>query len=151
MKRLVVALALCVAAQAARTQCADGRQGKWIADSLRVATIVEGAVLKSGSRVRVSVRLIEASTGYAMWVEQVNSSETGLFELQDTVSRAIASRLGDAGAKRLVNRRTTSVEAQDRYLRGRDLLYRRDPASHLAVREEFRRAILAVWVRSAHL
>jgi TolB-like protein len=117
-----------------------------MAESLGVATLVEGSVLRSGSRVRVSARLIDAKSGFAMWSETVTRNEADIFELQDSVSMAIAARLGAASAtdrQRSAKRGPVSTEAHDLYLRGRSSLYRRDAPSILAAIDTFKRSIRA--------
>ena len=117
-----------------------------MAESLGVATLVEGSVLRAGSRVRVSARLIDAKSGFAMWAETVTRDEADIFELQDTVSRAIAGRLGAASVtdrQRVAKRGPASTEAHDLYLRGRSSIYRRDAPSILAAIDAFKQSIRA--------
>ena len=114
-----------------------------IAESLGVAKIVEGSVQRVGDRVRVTANLTDAKSRATEWSQRFDNTVANVFEMEDSVAQAIADRVG--GRASTVQRQIskTSVEANDHYLRGKDLLYRRDPASLLAAREEFRRAIRA--------
>jgi len=63
-----------------------------IAGALSVATILEGSVRRSGSRLRVTAQLINAQDGY-LWSQRYDRDMADLFDLQDEIARAIASAL----------------------------------------------------------
>jgi adenylate cyclase len=89
--------------------------------------VLEGSIRKSGNRVRITAQLIEADSGEHLWAERYDRELTDIFEVQDDVTRTIVealkvtltasekARLGDDDG-------TSSVEAHDLYLRGRDLI-----------------------------
>jgi TolB-like protein/predicted Ser/Thr protein kinase len=64
-----------------------------IADTLGVATILEGSVRRSGSRIRVTAQLINASDRYHLWSQRYDREMADLFDLQDEIAQAIASAL----------------------------------------------------------
>jgi len=66
-----------------------------IAAELGVATIVEGGVQRSGSRIRFNAQLIDAETDEHLWAETYNRELTAenLFEIQAEIARAIAQAL----------------------------------------------------------
>jgi len=66
-----------------------------IARELGVATIVEGGVQRSGSRIRFNAQLIDAKTDEHLWAETYNRELTAenLFEIQAEIARAIAQAL----------------------------------------------------------
>jgi TolB-like protein len=66
-----------------------------IAGELGVATIVEGGVQRSGSRVRINAQLIDAGNDEHLWAETFNRELTAenLFEIQAEISLAIANAL----------------------------------------------------------
>lgn len=64
-----------------------------IAGTLGVTTILEGSVRRSGSRLRVTAQLINASDGYHLWSQRYDREMADLFDLQDEIARAIASAL----------------------------------------------------------
>jgi eukaryotic-like serine/threonine-protein kinase len=64
-----------------------------IAETLGVATILEGSVRRSGSRIRVTAQLINAQDGYHLWSQRYDREMADLFDLQDEIAQAIASAL----------------------------------------------------------
>jgi TolB-like protein len=55
-----------------------------VAESLSVAHVLEGSVRRAGARVRVSITLVDASTGLSVWSESFDE------ELDDVCGRAAA-------------------------------------------------------------
>ncbi len=68
---------------------------KQIGEELGVAHIMEGAVQRSGDRVRINVQLIDADTDEHLWAETFDRELTAenLFDIQSEISRAIATAL----------------------------------------------------------
>ncbi len=64
-----------------------------IAGALGVATILEGSVRRSGSRLRVTAQLINAHDGYHLWSQRYDRDMADLFDLQDEIAQSIASAL----------------------------------------------------------
>jgi eukaryotic-like serine/threonine-protein kinase len=64
-----------------------------IAGALSVATILEGSVRRSGSRLRVTAQLINAQDGYHLWSQRYDRDVADLFDLQDEIAQSIASAL----------------------------------------------------------
>jgi len=66
-----------------------------IARELGVATIVEGGIQRSGSRIRVNAQLINAQTDEHLWAETYNRELTAenLFDIQAEIARSIAQAL----------------------------------------------------------
>jgi serine/threonine protein kinase/Tfp pilus assembly protein PilF len=64
-----------------------------IAAALGVATILEGSVRRSGSRLRVTAQLINAQDGYHLWSQRYDRDMADLFDLQDEIAQSIASAL----------------------------------------------------------
>ena len=91
-----------------------------IAEALRVRTILEGSVRKSGNRVRISAQLINAADGYHIWSERYDKDMTDVFAIQDEISRAIADRLSLRLSEEhpLVKRYTENTEAYQLFLKG---------------------------------
>jgi len=92
-----------------------------IAEALRVNTILEGSVRKSGNRIRVTAQLITASDGSHLWSERYDREMTDVFEIQDEICQAIVGKLRvELKADRLTFKRYTgNVEAYNLYLKGR--------------------------------
>ncbi len=66
-----------------------------IAAELGVATILEGGVQRSGSRIRFNAQLIDAKTDEHLWAETYDRDLTAenLFDIQAEIARAIAQAL----------------------------------------------------------
>jgi len=64
-----------------------------IARELGVDAIVEGTVLRSGDRVRISTQLINASTDMHMWAESYDRDLRDILALHLEVARAIAKEI----------------------------------------------------------
>ena len=64
-----------------------------IAKELNVDALVEGTVLRSGDRVRVTVNLLHASTDRHLWAETYERDFHDVISLQDEVARAIAEEI----------------------------------------------------------
>jgi serine/threonine protein kinase/Tfp pilus assembly protein PilF len=64
-----------------------------IAETLRVATILEGSVRRAGSRVRVTAQLVDAADGSHLWSERYDRELADVFAVQDEIAQAIASAL----------------------------------------------------------
>ena len=104
-----------------------------IGNRLKVRTILEGTVRRSGSRVRVTAQLVDVTTGFQRWSERYDRQMADIFDVQDEISRAIAEKLkvtlrGDGDSARLVKRATENLQAYDLNLRGRALLFKRGKA-----------------------
>jgi len=94
-----------------------------IAEELRVDTVVEGSVRKSGNHVRVTAQLISADDGYHLWSETYDRELQDVFKVQDEISRSIVEalriELGTEEKDALVEQETHDVEAYTLYLKGR--------------------------------
>ena len=66
-----------------------------IAEALRVRTVLEGSVRRSGNRVRVTAQLINAADGYHLWSDRYDREMTEAFAIQDEIAQAIARSLHD--------------------------------------------------------
>lgn len=66
-----------------------------IANELGVANIMEGAVQRAGSQVRINVQLINAATDEHLWAEIYDRELTteNLFQIQSEIAQAIANAL----------------------------------------------------------
>lgn len=64
-----------------------------IARELHVDGVVEGTVMRSGQRIRISVQLINAHADTHIWAETYDRDLRGVLELQSEVARTIASEI----------------------------------------------------------
>ena len=94
-----------------------------IAKELRVDAVLEGAVQRSGDRVRVAVRLNQVSPETQLWANEYNGGVGDLLRLEDEIASAIADgiqvKLKRPEQAHLASARTVDPEVQDAYLHGR--------------------------------
>jgi TolB-like protein/DNA-binding winged helix-turn-helix (wHTH) protein len=113
-----------------------------IAQELDVDAIVEGSVVRSGDRVRITAQLIDTRSDKHLWAQTFEGPLGDLLSLQDSVARDIAREtsavLTPAARAGLENARRMDPAAHDAYLRGLYFIQRRD--SSLAA-SYFRKAI----------
>ena len=91
---------------------------------LGVRYVLEGGVQRSGSRVRITAQLVDATTGYHLWAERYDREVNDMFALQDEVTQRIVSamavKLTEAEKRRLGRPPTGNPEAYDLVLRGHE-------------------------------
>jgi len=118
-----------------------------IAAELGVATVMEGAVQRSGNTVRINVQLIDAVTDEHLWAEIFDRELTteNLFAIQSEISGKIAdaleATLSPEEEKRINEFPTQSMEAYNAYLRGRQLLPMRNSEDLGQAMESFELAV----------
>ena len=113
-----------------------------IARELNVDAIVEGSVVRSGDRVRVTAQLIDARSDKHLWAQSFEGPLGDILSLQDNVAREIAlqtrSVLTPAVRAELTNAKHVNPQAYDDFLRGLYFIQRRE--GNLAT-SYFRKAI----------
>jgi TolB-like protein/DNA-binding winged helix-turn-helix (wHTH) protein len=94
-----------------------------IARELQVDVLVEGTVARSGKRVRVTAKLIQASPERNLWSESYERNLSDVLALQDDVARAMANgihiKITPQEQARLAGRQPINPEAYEAYLKGR--------------------------------
>jgi serine/threonine-protein kinase len=111
-----------------------------IAQRLRVATVLEGSVRRAGDRLRITVQLVDAKTGYHLWSERYDRRFSDVFEIQDEIAAAIAQRL-KVTLGSVDTRPTANVEAYELYLRGRYEWHQRSPTTMRAAIKDFEQSV----------
>src|SRR5215469_10318626 len=111
-----------------------------IAERLRVATILEGSVRRVADRLRITVQLIDAKTGFHLWSERYDRRVSDIFEIQDEIAGAIAQRL-KVTLGSVDTRPTANVEAYELYLRGRYEWHQRSPTTMHAAIKDFEQSL----------
>src|SRR5262250_3054295 len=93
-----------------------------IARALRVRGLLEGSVVKSGDRFRITVQLIHAGSDQHLWAEVYDGAMANVLEVQGQVARDIAAgiraQLSRAEKTRLTISRKVNPEAYSLYLKG---------------------------------
>jgi TolB-like protein/Tfp pilus assembly protein PilF len=93
-----------------------------IGRALGASAVVEGSVLRSGHRVRISARLVRAETDEYLWAERYDGELADVLGLQDQVARAIARAIGQTlrpmavSAPRRVDHEVYLLDLQARHL-----------------------------------
>ena len=99
-----------------------------IASELGVDAVVEGSIVRSGDRVRITAQLIDARDDRHLWAHSYEEQMTDILTLQDKLVREIALQAQAALApsqEKLLSGRIHPA-AYDLYLRGLYLLNQRD-------------------------
>jgi TolB-like protein/DNA-binding winged helix-turn-helix (wHTH) protein/Flp pilus assembly protein TadD len=97
-----------------------------IARELNVDGIVEGAVIRSGGRVRITAQLINAATDQHIWAESFERDLTDVLSLQSEVARGIANQINIKLTQQeqtlLAGKAPVNPAASEAYLKGLYLL-----------------------------
>jgi eukaryotic-like serine/threonine-protein kinase len=116
-----------------------------IARELDVDSIVEGSVMRSGPKVRITVQLIDVSSDQHLWGESYERDLTDVLAVQAEAARSIVReikvRLTPEERERLARRRTVDPDAYDAYLKGRYHQYKFTPEGYERSLEFFQKAI----------
>ncbi len=111
-----------------------------IAERLSVATVLEGSVRRAADRLRITVQLVDAKTGFHLWSERYDRRFSDIFEIQDEIAGAIAQRL-KVTLGSVDTRPTANVEAYELYLRGRYAWHQRSPTTMHAAIKDFEQSL----------
>lgn len=115
------------------------------ARELQVDAVLEGSVESSGGAVRVYARLIRAIDGKSLWADTVESNQSRLFALQDSLAQQVAAhlaiRLSAEEQRDLASRAELNPEAHRLYVKGRYQLSGRTRQGFEAAADSFRQAI----------
>ena len=91
-----------------------------IGAELGVRYVLEGAVQRDGTRVRVTVQLVDATTNTELWADRFEEDMSSLFKLQDAIVARLANSLGYELVKAEASKgvRSTNPDAIDLTMRG---------------------------------
>ncbi len=94
-----------------------------IAKELNVDAVVEGTVMRSGDRIRITTELVQIAADRALWAETYESNVDDVLSLQQRVAGAIVStiqvELTPQERQNLKAYQPSSPEAYEDYLKGR--------------------------------
>jgi adenylate cyclase len=92
---------------------------------LGVRYVLDGSVRQADGRVRITIRLVDAISGYHLWGERYDRELKDIFAVQDEITRKIVTSLAvklKVGEDRPMERSYTgNPEAWDLYVRAREL------------------------------
>ena len=98
---------------------------KQVAEELGVHYVLEGSVQKASNKVRITARLVDATTGHHLWAESYDRNLDDIFAVRDEVTQSIVATLmgaeygkvAQAQLERLRRKDTENLDAYDYVLR----------------------------------
>jgi adenylate cyclase len=116
-----------------------------VARELGVQYVVEGSVQKAKERVRITVQLINATTGHHLWAEKYDRELGDIFALQDEITirimSALAVRLTDGEQARLRSSDVADIEAFVKRAKGLEHFRQMTRENNALARKEVEEAI----------
>jgi len=116
-----------------------------IARELNVDAVVEGTVLRSGDRVRITAQLIQATADKHLWAGSYEGDLRDTLALQNTVARSIAEQIRISLSPQeqavLKSAKVVNPEAYEAYLKGRYFWNKRTGDSLKTAVDYFNQAI----------
>ena len=107
--------------------------------------LVEGSVLRSDDRVRISAELVQPQTGQNLWAHSYERTVTDILALQSDVARDIVTQiqiqLTQPEQERLAKTRTVVPAAYDAYLQGNYYANKRTGEAMTQAVADYRQAI----------
>jgi serine/threonine protein kinase len=102
-----------------------------VAEELKVAGLITGAVLRSGDRVRVTAQLINPKTEAQVWASSYERPLKDILSLENeivsAITREVRLRLTPEEKTRLSRARPVNPETYEAYLKGKFFLNKRTP------------------------
>jgi len=118
-----------------------------IGRKLRVSTVLEGSVRKSGNRLRITAQLVNAANGYHLWSERYDTQMPDIFDVQDEITLAIvgALKLKLLGKEKsaILKHHTDNPKAYLFYLKGQYYRWKTAPEEFRKCCDYFERAVNA--------
>ena len=119
-----------------------------VSRELGVKYLLEGGIQKAADQVRITVQLVDGTTGDQLWAERYDRPVHDIFKLQDEIVRRILTtlKLELYLSQRGINlsalgARTVNLEAYDDYLQGLKYSATYTKESYLKAQEMFQKAI----------
>jgi len=99
-----------------------------VGQQLGVGALLEGSVQRAGDRLRVAVQLVSTGDGRHLWAETYDRPTADVFAVQDDIAKRVTEALSVAlvGKSGPGSVGTTNVAAYEAYLRGKQLVARRE-------------------------
>ena len=118
---------------------------KDIAGELDVRYVLEGTMRKSGRRIRIAARLIDASSAHQLWTDRYDVELGDVFDVQDRIAQQVAGAiepelLKTESAIAAKRRHAGDANARDIVYQGAWFFHQVTRATHVRARELFRKA-----------
>jgi TolB-like protein/Tfp pilus assembly protein PilF len=112
---------------------------------LNVGTVVEGSVRKAGTKVRITVQLIDARNEGHLWAQNYDKQLDDVFTVQSEVAEKVAEalkvKLLKSDVERLGRGASTDPEAHNEYLKGMFYWNKRTSEGLKKAQEFFRKTV----------
>jgi non-specific serine/threonine protein kinase len=116
-----------ISSSSAKTLKNTTKSLRQIGDELSCQYALEGTVRRAGNNLRITAKLVEIGTDTQAWVDKYRGTVDDVFEIQETVSRAIVDalevKLSPKEEAALAARPIDDVRAQECYLRAKNALW----------------------------
>ena len=97
-----------------------------IARQLNVTALAVGSFRMIGDQIRVSMSLVDASSGFQLWADEFQAPFSGFLKLESEIAvkaeRSLLGKLSGVERQSLARVQTHSADAYDHYLKGASLL-----------------------------
>ncbi len=126
-----------------RDQAVTGQQ---IGQELDAKYMLTGSIRRAGSRLRITVQLVQTRTGQSVWAERYDREMKDVFEVQDEIAISIAQALritlSPQEEHEIARKPTQNAQAYDYYLRGLQFFHWDRRKGFEFARQMFARAIV---------
>lgn len=116
-----------------------------ICQELGAAYLVEGSARRAGDHIRITIQLIEASSGHHLFAERYDRSMADVFLVQDEIAEriciAIEPEIARAEVRRAARKHPSDLAAWDHELKALALQERMTPACHAEARSQLTLAL----------
>lgn len=113
-----------------------------IGRKLKVQTVLEGSVRKSGDQLRITAQLVKTADGYHLWSRQYDRRLEDVFEIQEEIADSIANALSVTLKRRAPSeQQPVDPKAYDLFLRGLSYFARHNLQDTVYARQLFQRAL----------
>jgi len=116
-----------------------------IGRQLDVRYLLEGSARHDGGRVRVTCRLVDATTALQVWAARYDRKFTDLFDMQDEIANSVVTALVpallDAERKRIAGQAPETLSAWESYQRGVWHMLKQSADDNLRARHFFQQAV----------
>jgi serine/threonine protein kinase len=116
-----------------------------VARELQVSYVLTGSVRKAGTNLRVTANLVDGSTDSLVWSEKFRGTMDDVFEIQETVARAVAEqlkvKLTEEESAKLTERPIPNAIAYEHYLKARASILKFTPEGMTAGMDLLRQSL----------
>jgi TolB-like protein/Flp pilus assembly protein TadD len=113
-----------------------------IGRKLKVQTVLEGSVRKSGNQLRITAQLVKTADGYHLWSRQYDRRLEDVFEIQAEIADSIANALSvTLKRKSPSEQKHVDPKAYDLFLRGLGFFSKQNVQDTVYARQMFSRAL----------